>query len=35
MPVVPRQWNGYAPVADILSVINVQEPLPAPAIVEG
>ncbi len=33
LAIVPRQWKDFAPMADILSVINVREPLPAPAIV--
>jgi LysR family transcriptional regulator, regulator of abg operon len=33
LAMVPRQWKDFAPMADILSAINVQEPLPAPAIV--
>jgi DNA-binding transcriptional LysR family regulator len=33
LAMVPRQWKDFAPTADILATIKVQEPLPAPAIV--
>jgi LysR family transcriptional regulator of abg operon len=33
LAMVPRQWKDFAPTADILATINVQERLPAPAIV--
>ena len=33
LAMVPRQWKDFAPTAGILGAINVQERLPAPAIV--
>jgi LysR family transcriptional regulator of abg operon len=33
LAMVPRQWKDFAPMAGVLAAINVQERLPAPAIV--